>query len=150
MMKWILLMALASASLSAADLSGVWSADVDLDAGSGTATFEFKQAGNTLTGSYSGQLGDAKITGAVDGQKVEWSFEASPQGDPIQVTYSGTLSDDGTISGKCQYGSLGSGTFKAARKKTAQARYSNRKLTSMVAETATGLPSFMPGRNRHF
>ncbi len=108
---------MAAAPMLAASMEGTWVADVDLDAGSGTATFEFKQAGDVLTGTYSGTLGEAKVTGKVNGKDVEWSFEASAQGETLKVVYKGTVAEDGTVSGKCEYGSLGSGTFKATLKK---------------------------------
>ena len=62
--------------LLAADLTGTWSANVVLDAGNGTATFKLMQMGDTLSGTYSGVLGDAKVTGTVKGNQVEWSFQS--------------------------------------------------------------------------
>lgn len=140
MTKLLVLAALASASAYAADISGTWEAQVDLDAGSGTATFTFKQSGETLTGTYSGTLGEANITGKLEGRHVEWSFEASMGGESAKIKYSGTLAPDGTISGDCDYGAIGKGNFKATRKASSgNARigspppYSSRKFTSMVA-----------------
>ncbi|HVT92728.1 MAG TPA: hypothetical protein VHD76_07780 [Bryobacteraceae bacterium] len=115
MKKLLALALLAMTPVFAADLSGVWQADVDLDAGSGTATFQFKQTGDALDGTYSGQLGSAKVTGTVNGDQVTWSFHASAQGQDIEVHYAGGIAADGTISGKCEYGELASGTFKAKR-----------------------------------
>ncbi|HEV8037893.1 MAG TPA: hypothetical protein VGP62_03450 [Bryobacteraceae bacterium] len=59
---------LCALTLAAADISGTWSASVVLDAGSGTATFVLKQTGETLAGSYSGALGEAKVTGSGKGR----------------------------------------------------------------------------------
>ena len=96
-----------------ADLSGTWSASVNLDAGSGVATFVFKQDGNKLSGTYNGALGEAKVTGAVDGTKVQWAFENADAG---KVNYTGTLEGDKTIKGSVEYGQLGKGTFTAQKK----------------------------------
>src|SRR5690348_4818291 len=96
-----------------ADLSGTWSASVNLDAGSGVATFVFKQEGNKLSGTYNGALGEAKVTGVVDGNKVQWAFENSDAG---KVNYTGTLDGDKTIKGNVEYGQLGKGTFTAQKK----------------------------------
>jgi len=99
-------------TLAAADLSGTWSASVTLDAGSGTATFVLKQAGDKLSGTYTGALGEAQVSGTVNGASVEWSFES---GDAGKCTYTGKL-EGGKISGTVVYGQLGKGTFTAEKK----------------------------------
>lgn len=97
-----------SAALSfAADMSGKWTFQVNLDAGSGSPTFEFTQKGEMLTGMYHGTFGDAKLTGTVKGDKVEFSFGS----DAGQSKYSGTLEGGTKISGTCDYGEAGKGTF---------------------------------------
>jgi hypothetical protein len=102
-----------SAVLGAADISGTWSAAVMLDAGSGTATFVFQQQGTALSGTYSGVLGDAKVTGTVMGDKVEWSFDGGQAG---KVSFQGTLDGPAKIKGTAEYGLLGKGTFTAEKK----------------------------------
>jgi len=104
---------LSALALGAADVSGTWSASVVLDAGSGTATFVLKQAGEQLSGSYSGALGEAKVTGSVKGDEVEWTFETEDAG---KVVYKGKL-DGGKIKGSVEYGQLGKGTFTAEKTK---------------------------------
>ena len=101
-------------TLSAADLSGTWSASVVLDAGSGTATFVLKQSGETLAGSYSGALGEAKVTGSVKGDEVEWAFETEDAG---KVIYKGKLDGAAKIKGTVEYGQLGKGNFTAEKTK---------------------------------
>lgn len=58
---------LLTAGLTLADVSGKWTAQVDTDMGSGEPTFVLKQVGDKLTGTYSGQLGEAPVTGTVKG-----------------------------------------------------------------------------------
>ncbi|PWT98603.1 MAG: hypothetical protein C5B51_28875 [Terriglobia bacterium] len=99
--------------LSAADLTGTWTAAVVLDAGTGSATFTFQQTGEALSGTYSGILGDAKVTGTVKGDQVEWSFDGGQVG---KVTYKGTLDGASKIKGTTEYGQLGNGTFTATKK----------------------------------
>jgi hypothetical protein len=101
-------------TLLGADLTGTWSAAVTLDAGSGTATFVFKQTGEQLTGTYSGAVGSANVTGTVKGSDVEWSFDA---GDAGKVSYKGALDASGKITGTVQYGQLGAGKFTAEKQK---------------------------------
>ena len=101
------------AAVWAADLTGTWSADVVLDAGSGTATFVLKQDGNALSGTYSGALGEAKVSGSVKGEEVEWTFESPDAG---KIVYKGKVEGD-KIKGTVEYGELGKGSFSAVKKK---------------------------------
>ena len=103
-----------AAILNAADISGTWSADVALDAGSGTATFVLKQTGETLAGTYSGRLGEAKVVGSIKGEDVVWAFETDDAG---KVTYKGKLEGASKIKGAVEYGQLGKGTFSAEKQK---------------------------------
>ena len=92
MLKSILLtLCLLSATAFAADISGKWEFTVQLDAGSGSPTFVFKQAGEKLTGTYTGLLGNAPLTGTVKGDAVEFSFEATAQGQKAKVVYTGVI-----------------------------------------------------------
>jgi len=102
-----------AATLTAADLAGTWSANVTLDVGSGTAIFKFTQSGEMLSGSYAGTLGEAKVTGTVKGDQVEFSFDGGQAG---RVVYRGKLEGASKMSGSCEYGALGKGTFTAERK----------------------------------
>jgi|SRR5579871_2549984 len=112
MRRLLIVFASSVLALLAADISGTWSAAVRLDAGAGSATFVIKQAGDTLTGTYSGVLGSADIKGTVKGNQVEWSFENADAG---KISYKGTL-EGATIKGTVEYGQLGSGTFTAEKK----------------------------------
>jgi hypothetical protein len=98
--------------LHAADVTGTWAAAVVLDAGSGTATFVFQQKDATISGTYSGVLGEAKVTGTVMGDTVEWSFDSQAG----KVTFKGTLEGSAKIKGTAEYGQLGKGTFTAEKK----------------------------------
>lgn len=115
MKKLAVLLFLSSAAfvLRAADITGTWAAAVMLDAGSGTATFVFEQKGETLSGTYSGVLGQANVTGTVKGDQVEWSFDGGPAG---KVTFKGALDGSTKIKGTAEYGQLGKGTFTADKK----------------------------------
>lgn len=100
----------------AANVTGTWDATVDLGGQGGTPTFVLKQDGEKLTGTYSGALGEAPVTGTVKGDKITFDFDV--QGAAIH--YEGTLNADATeMKGTCDYGGQASGTFtakKAAKK----------------------------------
>ncbi len=106
----VLLFALATLGFGA-DISGKWSFEVVLDAGSGSPTFEFTQTGESLTGMYHGQFGEAKVSGTVKGDKVEFTFG----GDAGSVKYAGTLDGANKMKGSVDYGEAGQGTFTATR-----------------------------------
>ena len=97
------------------DVSGTWLFQVKTAAGSGTPTMTFKQDGGKLSGHYSGQLGEAELTGTVKGNAVEFSFDASIQGTNLHVVYSGTAEKD-SMKGKVTLGDLAEGTFTAKKK----------------------------------
>jgi hypothetical protein len=104
---------LAAFPVQGADLTGTWTASVVLDAGSGVATFTFKQTGETLSGTYAGTFGEAQVTGTVKGDQAEWSFESGQAG---KVSYKAVLDGSSKMKGSVVYGQLGAGTFTAERK----------------------------------
>jgi hypothetical protein len=110
-MKTLVLFFVMAALALAADISGKWSFNVVLDAGSGSPTFEFTQTGENLTGMYHGQFGDAKVTGTVKGDKVEFSFSGAAG----SAKYSGTLDGATKMKGIVDYGDVGKGTFTATK-----------------------------------
>ena len=101
----------AAAPAVAQDVSGTWTAFVELDVGSGEPTFVFKQDGNTITGTYEGTFGSAELMGTVDGTAIEFLFGAEGAG---KAVYIGTIDGD-TMKGTCDYGEAGEGTWEAER-----------------------------------
>jgi len=97
-----------------ADISGAWEFTVETAQGSGSPTFEFKQDGDKLSGSYSGRFGTAPISGTVKGNDVEFTF-AIPDVDG-KVRYKGTLEGSNRMKGTVEYGDVASGTFTAKKK----------------------------------
>lgn len=111
-MKTIALLFLSAALTFAADISGKWTFNVVLDAGSGAPTFDFVQKGEDLTGTYHGTFGDAKLTGTVKGDDVEFTFSTQAGA----AKYSGTLDGATKMKGTCDYGEqAGKGTFTAEK-----------------------------------
>lgn len=106
-----------SAALFAADLTGTWLFEVNTDAGSGTPTFVLKQEGEKLTGTYSGQLGDAPVTGTIKGNEVRIEFKVSGAGEESPVLYTGTVEGDNKIKGTVDLAGMAKGTFTGTKKK---------------------------------
>ena len=110
---FVLFAALAVVPAQAAHhVNGTWVLTVDLGGQGGDATFELEETDGKLTGTYSGAVGSADVTGTVNGNEVEFSFESGQAG---KVTYKGTVEGD-SMEGTCSYGQLGEGTFKGTRK----------------------------------
>ena len=104
-----------------ANLSGKWELEVDINGEKGSPTFLLKQKGDTITGTYKGRFGEAKVSGTINGKKFEYKFDAKNIAD-FDVTeipniiYKGTLDAD-SMKGTCDYGGFASGTFTGKRKK---------------------------------
>ena len=100
-----------SGPVAAQDVAGEWLFEVDLDTGSGEATFVFEVNGSEITGTYIGILGEQAVTGTIEGDIVRFGFESDDAG---SVSFDGVIDGD-VIEGECVYGLLGSGTFFGSR-----------------------------------
>lgn len=96
-------------SIASADVSGTWTFTVDIAGmGSGTPTVVMVQdAEGGITGTYSGQLGNAPITGKAAGSDFEFVISS----DAGSVTYKGAVKEDGSVAGTLDLGGMASGTF---------------------------------------
>jgi hypothetical protein len=106
----LLAMLVWSAPAQAQNISDTWQFAVELDVGGGRPTFVFTQDGETLSGTYQGTFDAADVSGTIQGDRVEFSFEL--QGST--ATYTGTV-DNNTMSGTCDYVGIGSGVWEAER-----------------------------------
>ena len=97
------------------DVTGTWAMAVETGAGSGTPTIVLKQDGEKLTGQYSGQLGEAPVTGTLKGSAIDLAYDVNVQGTAIHVTYTGTA-DSSSMKGTVKLGDLGEGTFTGKKK----------------------------------
>ncbi len=98
-------------------LSGAWTFTVDLDGSITYPAVTLVQDGETLTGHYSSEgLGENDITGTVSEMKITIMFSADPGlGQVIDVVYTGTIDEEGMISGTLDLGGLAQGTFTAVK-----------------------------------
>ena len=106
------------ASAQTADVVGAWIFTVTTDA-SGTTmpAVTLEQDGEKLTGRYSsGNLGEANLTGSVNGSEITFTFSADLLGQLAPVTYTGTVDEEAEITGTMNIaGGLVTGTFTAVR-----------------------------------
>ena len=98
-------------------LTGAWTFTVDLDGSITYPAVTLVQDGETLTGHYSSEgLGENDITGTVSEMKITITFAADLGGMVVDVTYTGTVDEDGMISGEMDIGGgLLAGTFTAVK-----------------------------------
>jgi hypothetical protein len=105
----------AFAQASKTDVTGRWVFAVETSAGSGTPTITLKQDGEKLTGHYSGQFGEADLTGTVKDQNFSFKFTVDAQGNMLDFVYTGTIESKDALKGKVSIVGLGDGTFTAKR-----------------------------------
>ena len=112
----LLLVTAVFAQFASADVSGNWAFDVSLgDAGNGNAEITMTQeAEGKISGSYSGQLANAPITGTYEGDNFEFAFSSDALG--VDITYRGELEDDGTVKGSVIVQGQSMGTFTGKKK----------------------------------
>ncbi len=98
--------------VSAQDVTGTWVLSVDLGGQGGDAVFVLTQEGTTITGTYSGGVGEGlEVTGTAEDGVVEFMFVSDLAG---EVAFEGTI-EGTTMKGECFYGDLGSGTFEGQK-----------------------------------
>jgi hypothetical protein len=95
----------------AEDISGKWTFNVETDAGSGSPSFVFKQAGEKLTGTYTGTFGTAELTGTVKGDAIQFSFEATVVDQKGKIVYTGKIEAPDKMKGDVEFTGLGKGTW---------------------------------------
>ena len=87
------LFALAVATLSAADVTGKWTAEVQGRNGPRTVTFDLKQDGSNLTGTMQG-MGPEPVNisdGKVDGDNLSVVVRREFNGNEMKINYTGKL-----------------------------------------------------------
>jgi len=93
------------------DMTGTWLLTVELDVGTGDATFVLTQNDGAISGTYTGVLGELSVSGTIEGDSVQWSFDSEAG----EIRFKGTV-DGSTIQGTCVYGQLGSGNFEGHKR----------------------------------
>ena len=111
----VMLSTIGFAQAGKVDLTGSWLFTVETSAGSGTPTITLKQDGDKVTGHYSGQLGEADLTGALKGQELVFEFTVDAQGMPLKCTYTGNVENKDSMKGTVNIAGLANGTFTAKR-----------------------------------
>ncbi len=94
------------------NVKGTWHMSVTSEMGSGSPTFVLNQVDDTtISGTYTGQLGESEVTGTLIGNIIHLEFSIQD----YLIEYDGTV-DGEEMSGKVKLASMGEGTFTGKRK----------------------------------
>jgi hypothetical protein len=108
-------LAVSAAAAFAADITGRWTLTVETPGGTRQSTVEFKQDGKNLTGAIHSQVGDAPLTGSVDGDQVSFSVTRERDGQQFKIDYSAKV-EDAKMTGTVKFGDNDAIPFTAAKK----------------------------------
>jgi len=108
---------LAPAAASAADLNGAWKLKVDVADMTIDVNCNLTQSAAALSGDCKRTEGDEKpavLTGAVDGDALNWGDDVDVGGQTMHVTFKGQVQADGTMKGTIEVPGV-SGTFTGSK-----------------------------------
>jgi hypothetical protein len=110
----VLLFAATPLLVAEAGVSGNWKVHNSISGSESDQDCTLSQNGKELTGTCKGENGEVKLTGSVDGNKINWKYDSEYNGTPLTLTYAGTLDDSGAIKGDVNVDPFGvSGEFTA-------------------------------------
>ncbi len=89
------------------DITGAWELTVDSPQGQMTMTANYKQEGETLTGTHVSEMGEMPLKGTVKGADVVYTITIDAGGQQFSVTHTGKVDGD-TITGTADLGEMGS------------------------------------------
>ena len=105
---------------TAPDVLGEWDLTTISPVGENTNTVEFKKDGDAIKAVAKSPQGERPYDStAVEGNKVTLVLTIDFQGQPMTITYMGTVSDK-SIDGSADFGGLAMGSFSAKRKEAAK------------------------------
>ncbi len=104
------------AAQTAPKILGEWELTTLSPVGETTNTVEFKMDGDTFKAIAKSPQGERPYdSAAVEGDKVSLVLTIDYQGQPMTISYLGTVADD-AINGSVDFGGLAQGSFSAKRK----------------------------------
>lgn len=100
----------------AADIVGEWDLTTNSPVGESTNTVEFRKEGDAVKAFAKGAQGERAYDNTLlDGDKLTLVITIDYQGQPMVITYSGTVADS-SINGSADFGGLAMGSFSATKK----------------------------------
>ena len=105
-----------AAKPKAVDITGSWEMTVETPQGTMVITANFKQDGETLTGTHVSEMGEAPLKGTVKGADVEYTLTLDMGGQQMSIVHKAKVDGD-TMRGSADIEGMGSIAFTAKRKK---------------------------------
>ena len=98
------------------DLSGMWTLTMQSDQGDQPLPITIVQDGESLTASGEvPEFGPIEMKGTLDGSDVLFEWDLYIEGMELNIVFTGTIAEDGTISGTADFGGFGEGGWSAKR-----------------------------------
>jgi hypothetical protein len=99
------------------DVTGAWDLSIDTPQGAMAGVATFKQEGEKVTGTQTGQSGEElKLEGTVKDATLAYVLKINMQGNEMAINFTGKVDGD-SIAGTFEFGGMGSGAWTAKRKK---------------------------------
>lgn len=100
--------------MAAPTMNGKWAIHRNIEGNAADSTCTFVQKENAISGNCVSGGKEVQVTGAVESDKVTWTYKMDYEGSPISVTYKAALNDSGKLSGTVDIQPYGvSGDFTA-------------------------------------
>lgn len=97
-----LILALASVTASAADnaaFAGKWMVHTSIAGYESDYACAFTQKDGALTGTCTPERGSVEVSGKAEEKTAAWTYKSEYEGNPITVTFKGTLDATGKVAG---------------------------------------------------
>ncbi|MDR1988828.1 MAG: hypothetical protein LBQ09_01200 [Acidobacteriaceae bacterium] len=111
---------LGAPALAQTGLSGAWALTIDAPTGANTVNLDLTLAGDKVSGTMAGPMGEVPVTGQMAGAKATFSAEIDIQGMALHLDFSGAL-ENGAFNGQVKVGDLGEFPFTGKRRPAASA-----------------------------
>jgi len=98
------------------DITGQWEMTVESPQGQMVITANYKQEGETLTGTHVSEMGESPLKGTVKGADVEYKISIDMGGQQMEIVHQAKVDGD-TMKGSADLGEMGAIPFTAKRKK---------------------------------
>jgi autotransporter translocation and assembly factor TamB len=98
------------------DITGTWEMTVESPQGQMVITANYKQEGETLTGTHVSEMGETPLKGTVKGADIQYTVTIDMGGQQMTIVHKAKVEGD-TIKGSADIEGMGSITFTAKRKK---------------------------------
>jgi hypothetical protein len=112
----VALVSVAAQDTKKVDITGTWEMTVESPQGSMLVTANYKQEGETLTGTHGSEMGEAPLKGTVKGADIEYTITLDMGGQQFSIVHKAKVDGD-TITGSALVGEMGTIAFTARRKK---------------------------------